>query len=106
MLNHEAEELVRRVPDVLACRLRTDESGAVVAVFVTAASARSASEIAVDVVTVLAAEARLDVGISRVHVTVLGGSEETGLGALEELDREEVGGPNLEGQPERIEPGN
>jgi hypothetical protein len=88
VLIHEAEELVRRVPDVLACRIRTDETGAIVALFVTAASARSATEIAVDVITVLAAEARLDVDISRLHVTLLGGSEAPGLGVLEELEHE------------------
>ncbi len=88
MLNHEVEELVRRVPDVLACRLRTDETGAVVAMFVTASSARSATEVAVDVITVLAAEARLDVDLSRVHVTQLGATEEAGLGGLEELEHE------------------
>ena len=83
------EDLLRRLPDVTACRVRGDESGAVVAVYVTATGARPATEVAADVVTVLVAEGGLDVDPARVHVTVLPPPEsEAGLAVLEELEHE------------------
>lgn len=83
------EDLVRRLPDVTACRVRTDESGSIVAVYVSAMGARAATEIAADVVTVLVAEASLDVDPSRVHVTVLPpAADEAGFAVLEELEHE------------------
>jgi hypothetical protein len=84
-----AEDLVRRLLDVTACRIRTDEHGALVAVYVTARGNRPATEIVADVVTLLAAEARAEIDPSRVHVTVLPPlPEEAGMMVLEELEHE------------------
>jgi hypothetical protein len=83
------EDLLRRLPDVTACRVRTDASGAVVAAYVTATGARPATEVAADVVTVLVAEGGLDVDPARVHVTVMPPPPEAAnLAVLEELEHE------------------
>jgi hypothetical protein len=83
------EDLIRHLPDVTACRVRTDESGAIAAVYVTARGARTATAIAADVITVLVAEGRVEIDPARLHVTVLPPSaEEAGLVVLEELEHE------------------
>ena len=67
----QAEALVRRLPGVSACRILVDAEGRVAAVHVTAAAGASPAGVAADVVTVLAAEAGLDVDPGLVHVAVL-----------------------------------
>ena len=81
------EDLIRRLPDVSACRIHSDESGAVVAAYVTATGGRTVTEIASDVVTLLVAEAGLDVDLSRIHVTMLP-PEDSRFAMLEELEWE------------------
>jgi len=66
-----AEELLRLLPQVTGCRIRVDEQGAPVAVLITAAPGSNAKAVLADVITVLGAEAGLDVLEDQVHVVVL-----------------------------------
>lgn len=66
-----AEELVRRLPDVSGCRIHTDPSGRPTTVHVTALAGSAPERVARDVVTVLAAEAGIDVDAAAVHVVEL-----------------------------------
>jgi len=66
-----AEELVRLLPQVTGCRIRTDERGEPVAVLVTARPGSQAGAVLADVLTVLGAQAGLDVLDDQVHVAVL-----------------------------------
>jgi hypothetical protein len=72
VLSHPAEESVRRIPDVAACRIRTDPSGDVLGVDVTIHGAREAGDVLADVLAVLSAAAGLDVQPEDVHVVTLG----------------------------------
>ncbi len=66
-----AEELLRLLPQVTGCRIRVDEHGDPVAVLITAAPGSNAKAVLADVITVLGAEAGLDVLEDQVHVVVL-----------------------------------
>ncbi len=66
-----AEELVCLLPQVSGCRIRYDEAGAPLAVMVTAIPGSNARAVAADVITVLAAQARLDVLEDQIHVVTL-----------------------------------
>lgn len=67
---HQAEELVRRVADVAACRIEAEPDGTVVAVWVTTFGERAPADVRGDAVTVLATGLGLDVLEDQVRVTV------------------------------------
>jgi len=67
----EAEALVRRLPEVSACRILADALGRVAAVHVTATPGASPAGLLADVVTVLVAQAGLEIDPGLVHVVVL-----------------------------------
>lgn len=67
----QAEELLRLLPQVTGCRIRTDERGEPVAVLVTAAPGSQAHAVLADVLTVLGAQAGIDVLEDQIHVVVL-----------------------------------
>jgi hypothetical protein len=67
---HQAEELVRHVADVAACRIEAEPDGTVVAVWVTTFGERAPADVRADVVVVLATELGLDVLEDQVRVTV------------------------------------
>ncbi|UCE01457.1 MAG: hypothetical protein JSW67_09175 [Candidatus Latescibacterota bacterium] len=71
MSTTQAEELVRLLPRVVACRIRADDQGHPVAIMVTAVPGSNAQEVRADVITVLGAQARLDVLEEQIHVAVL-----------------------------------
>ncbi len=66
-----AEELVCLLPQVSGCRIRFDASGAPLAVMITAVPGSNARAVAADVITLLAAQARLDVLEDQIHVVTL-----------------------------------
>lgn len=68
---HEAEELVRRLQDVSGCRIQLDLEGRPVAVHVTLFGARPPAQVIAEIVTLLAAEAGLDVLPGQVHVVTV-----------------------------------
>jgi len=65
---HEAEDLVRRLPDVAGCRIDADPDGDVFQVQVTTHGARPIEDVRADVVTVLATQAGIDVLEEQVQV--------------------------------------
>ena len=67
---HEAEDLVRRLPDVAGCRIEADPAGNVFLVRVTTHGARRIEDVRADVVTLLGTEAGLDVLEEQVAVAV------------------------------------
>ena len=77
----EAELLIRRLPGVSGCRIRSDPAGRPTVVHVTVLAGSNPVELAAAVVTVLAAEAGLDVDPSQVQVVSLpaSGSETSSL---------------------------
>ncbi|MFQ5600631.1 MAG: hypothetical protein ACE5G2_08755 [Candidatus Krumholzibacteriia bacterium] len=84
-----AEELVRLLPNVSSCRIRTDERGEPVVVMVTAVPGSIREEVLADVITVLGAQARLDVVEDQVRVVVLDKQpSEISDVVLEELEHE------------------
>ena len=84
----KAEELVRRLPRVVSCRIHRRESGALHEVVVAARPGSTASEVVVDVVTVLGTQALLDIDEEQVHVVVL--PEGCQISMLDEPDQEKV----------------
>lgn len=96
MISHPAEEPVRRIPDVAACRIRTDQAGDVLAVHVTTHGARDAAAVLADVLTVLAAEAQLDVQPEEVHVVPLAAPEAQAAAAAPEPELEVLADEELE----------
>ena len=66
-----AEELVCLLPQVSGCRIRYDPSGAPLVVMVTAVPGTNPRALAADVITVLAAQARLDVLEDQIRVVTL-----------------------------------
>jgi hypothetical protein len=81
-----AEELVCLLPRVSGCRIRFDEAGAPLAVMVTAIPGSNPRAVAADVITVLAAQARMDVLEEQIHVVTL----DPGSADAPELVAEEV----------------
>jgi len=69
-----AEELVCLLPQVSGCRIRYDDSGAPVAVMVTAIPGSNPRAVAADVITVLGAQARIDVLEDQIRVVPLDAS--------------------------------
>jgi len=65
---HEAEDLVRRLPDVAGCRIDADPEGNVFLVQVTTHGARPTDDVRADVLTVLATQAGLDVLEEQVQI--------------------------------------
>ena len=88
--SEKAEELVRRLPQVTGCRIRADEHGNPVAVMVTARPGSNPAAVRADVITVLGAQARLDVLEEQIHVAVLEAppAEPEPLVAVEEIESE------------------
>ena len=100
-----AEALLRRLPQVTGCRIRADESGLPVAVLVTAAPGSNPQAILADVITVLGAQAGLDVLDDQVHVVVLPEEGEPPLPEVEPLAEPELAPeslPELEVVPEAV----
>ncbi len=89
----QAEEILRLLPQVTGCRIRTDERGAPVAVLITAAAGSDPQAILADVITVLGARAGMDVLDDQVRVVVLDEPQEFETileepGVLEALEHE------------------
>ncbi|HZM15958.1 MAG TPA: hypothetical protein VFE28_08155 [Candidatus Krumholzibacteria bacterium] len=100
-----AEALLRRLPQVTGCRIRADESGQPVAVLVTAAPGSNPQAVLADVITVLGAQAGLDVLDDQVHVVVLPGAGEQPLPEVEPLAGPDLAPetlPELEVVPETV----
>jgi hypothetical protein len=88
---HEAEDLVRRLPDVAGCRIDADPEGNVFQVLVTTHGARPIDDVRADVLTVLATQAGLDVLEEQVQIEVVipvpAAERELELEALEAASR-------------------
>ena len=87
----QAEALVRRLPEVSGCRIQAGPGGEIAAVHVSARAGADASRLVRDVVTLLAAEATLDLDAGRVHVVVVPEADpDAGVEALalDPLERE------------------
>jgi hypothetical protein len=67
---HEAEDLVRRLPDVIDCQIRTDEAGNVLDVQVTTGGKRPLDDVRAEALASLATRAGLDILEEQVAVVV------------------------------------
>jgi len=82
------EELLRRIPGVAGARIVWDASGAVDAVHATVRGGRPVEEVAADIVTVLAADAGLDVDPDCVRLATVDDEIPAEIAVLEEIEHE------------------